>query len=167
MAKSLFISREDIVRNTIISGTIDTDKILFFIYQAQTFHIQNYLGTKLYDKIYNDINNDTLTTDYQYLLNEYIQPALIHFFMVEFLEFSPFEIKNGGIFKHNSETGTQPTIEEIDRLTQKHRNKAEFYTRRMIDYLTFNASSKFPEYYTNQNEDMYPDKSASFVGWVL
>lgn len=167
MARTLFIDRLSIVQNTIISGTIDSDKIKFFIYQAQTFHIQNYLGTKLYNRLIDDVNAGTVLPDYQLLLNEYVQPALIHFFMVEFLEFSPFEIKNGGIFKHNSETGTQPTVEEIDRLTQKHRNKAEFYARRMIDYLTFNASSKYPEYYTNQNEDMYPDKSASFVGWVL
>ena len=87
--------------------------------------------------------------------------------MVDFLPFSAFEIKNGGIFKHSSETATQPSKDEVDYLVQKHRNFAEFYTRRMIDYLTFNAPSKYPEYYTNQNEDMYPDKSASFVGWVL
>jgi hypothetical protein len=26
---------------------------------------------------------------------------------------------------------------------------------------------KFPEYYTNNNEDIYPDKDANFGGWVL
>jgi hypothetical protein len=167
MATALFISREDLVRNTIINGTVDSDKFLPFIKLAQIQHIQNYLGSKLYEKISQDILNGSLTGDYQTLVNEYVQPALIHFAMVDFLPFSAFEIKNGGIFKHSSETATQPSKDEVDYLVQKHRNFAEFYTRRMIDYLTFNAPSKYPEYYTNQNEDMYPDKSASFVGWVL
>ena len=167
MATALFISRADLVRNTIINGTVDSDKFLPFIKLAQIQHIQNYLGSKLYDKISQDILDGSLTGDYQTLVNEYVQPALIHFAMVDFLPFSAFEIKNGGIFKHSSETATQPSKDEVDYLVQKHRNFAEFYTRRMIDYLTFNAPSKYPEYYTNQNEDMYPDKSASFVGWVL
>tara|TARA_R100001463_G_scaffold113996_1_gene169182 strand:- start:132 stop:635 length:504 start_codon:yes stop_codon:yes gene_type:complete len=167
MATALFISREDLVRNTIINGTVDSDKFLPFVKLAQIQHIQNYLGSKLYDKISQDILDGSLTGDYQTLVNEYVQPALIHFAMVDFLPFSAFEIKNGGIFKHSSETATQPSKDEVDYLVQKHRNFAEFYTRRMIDFLTFNAPSKYPEYYTNQNEDMYPDKSASFVGWVL
>jgi hypothetical protein len=33
--------------------------------------------------------------------------------------------------------------------------------------MSYNASSKFPEYYTNNNSDVYPDKDASFEGWVL
>ncbi len=167
MATALFISREDLVRNTIINGTVDSDKFLPFVKLAQIQHVQNYLGSKLYEKISQDIIDGSLTGDYQTLVNEYVQPALIHFAMVDFLPFSAFEIKNGGIFKHSSETATQPSKDEVDYLVQKHRNFAEFYTRRMIDFLTFNASSKYPEYYTNQNEDMYPDKSASFVGWVL
>lgn len=167
MATALFISREDLVRNTIISGTVDTDIFLPFIKLAQIQHIQNYLGTKLYDKISEDVTNGTVLPDYEFLLNEYVQPMLIHFAMVDYLPFCQYSIKNGGIFKHSSETATQPSKEEVDYLVQKHRNFAEFYTRRFIDYMTFNASSKYPEYYTNQNEDMYPDKSASYVGWVL
>ena len=50
MATPLFISRQDLVRNTIINGTVDSDKFLPFIKLAQIQHIQNYLGSKLYDK---------------------------------------------------------------------------------------------------------------------
>jgi hypothetical protein len=87
--------------------------------------------------------------------------------MVDYIPIASFEIKNGGLFKHTSENGQAATKEEIDFLTQKHRSYAEFYTRRFIDYMSFNASEKFPKYYENRDEDMYPSKSASFVGWVL
>lgn len=167
MATALFIKREDLVRNSILDGNVDTSKFIQFIKIAQQMHIQNYLGTKLYDKISTDILNSNLTGDYLELVNEYIQPMLIHFAMVDYLPFASFEVKNGGVFKHRSENSDTPTKDEIEFLVQKHRNFAEFYTRRFIDHMSFNASSKFPEYYTNSNDDMNPDYDASFVGWVL
>jgi hypothetical protein len=36
----------------------------------------------------------------------------------------------------------------------------------MIDYVTYNIGN-FPEYLTNNNEDVYPDKDSLFNGWVL
>ena len=55
MATALFISRTDLVKNTILSGNVDTDKFIQFIKISQEIHIQNYLGTKLYDKISADV----------------------------------------------------------------------------------------------------------------
>jgi hypothetical protein len=51
-------------------------------------------------------------------------------------------------------------------LIEKERSIAEHYTRRFIDYMSFNQSS-FPEYNTNSNADMHPDKQADFGGWYL
>ena len=51
MATALFIKRDDLVRNTFLSGNVDTDKFIQFIKIAQEIHVQNYLGSKLYDKI--------------------------------------------------------------------------------------------------------------------
>lgn len=167
MATALFIKREDLVRNSILDGNVDTSKFIQFIKIAQQMHIQNYLGTKLYDKISTDILASSLSGDYLELVNDYIQPMLIHYAMVDYLPFASFEVKNGGLFKHRSENSDVATKDEVDYLVQKHRNFAEFYTRRYIDYMTFNASTKFPEYYTNNNEDMFPDYDANFVGWVL
>jgi hypothetical protein len=64
MAKALWIKREDLVRNTALGGNIDTDKFIQFISIAQDIHIQNYTGTKLYDKISNDIIAGTLANPY-------------------------------------------------------------------------------------------------------
>lgn len=163
----LFVTPEDIKRNTIINGNMDNNEFLQFVKIAQQIHIQNYLGTKLYNKITEDIENDDLTADYQYLLNEFVQPMLINFAMVDYIPFAGVTIKNGGIFKHRTDTGEVPSKEEIDFLTQKYRNFAEFYSRRFIDYMGIYASQKYPEYYTNANADMFPDTKANFVGWVL
>jgi len=167
MATALFINRTDLVKNTIINGNVDSDLFIQSIKLAQFQHVQGYLGTALYDEISNQILTDTVTADVQALLNDYIQPMLIHFSMVDYLPFASFEVKSGGLFKTNSEKGQSVSKEEVDFLVQKHRSSAEFYARRFIDYMSFNASSKFPKYFENNNEDMHPQKSAAFSGWVL
>ena len=82
MATALFIKREDIVRNTALGGNVDTDKFIQFIKVAQEIHVQNYLGSRLYDKISSDIIAGTLSGNYLSLVNTYIQPMLIHFSMM-------------------------------------------------------------------------------------
>jgi len=166
MATVLFIKRSDIVKNSILDGNVDTDKFIYFIKIAQQMHIQNYLGTKLYDKITSDIASDSLSGDYLTLVQDHLQNMLIHYAMVDYLPFASYELKNGGLIKHTSENSQNATKEEVDFLVQKHRNFADFYTRRFVDYMSFN-NNLFPEYNSNVNDDMYPDKDANWVGWVL
>jgi len=166
MATALFISRTDLVKNTIIDGNVDTDKFIQFIKIAQEIHITNYLGSKLYDKISTDIVANTLTGDYLSLVNDYIQPMLIHFAMVEYLPFASFQIKNGGVFKHSSESSESVSKSEIEFLIQKQRDFSEYYTRRFVDYICFN-SAKFPEYLNNSGSDIDPDKDVNPTNWVF
>ena len=166
MATALFISRTDLVKNTIIDGNVDTDKFIQFIKIAQEIHITNYLGSKLYDKISADIVANTLTGDYLTLVSDFIQPMLIHFAMVEYLPFASFQIKNGGVFKHSSENAESISKSEIEFLIQKQRDFSEYYTRRFVDYICFN-STKFPEYLNNSGSDIDPDKDVNPTNWVL
>jgi hypothetical protein len=167
MPTAIFIKRDDLVKNTALNGSVDTDKFIQFVKIAQEIHIQNYLGSDLYDKISADIIAGSLSGDYLALVNDYVQPMLIHYAMVEYLPFAAYTIANGGVYKHNSENSSLAVKEEIDSLIAKERDYAEYYTQRLIDYMSFNAPSKFPEYYSNNNEEIYPDKNALFNGWML
>lgn len=166
MATALFISRTDLVKNSIIDGNTDTDKFIQFIRIAQEIEIQNYLGTDLYNKISADIIAGTLTGDYLNLVNDYVQPMLIWWAQVSYLPYAAYQIKNGGVFKHTSENSESVSKSEVDYLVGKARDTAEYYTRRFIDYMSFNSST-FPEYNSNSDSDVYPDKDSLFNGWVL
>jgi hypothetical protein len=166
MATALFISRTDLVKNSIIDGNTDTDKFIQFIRIAQEIDIQNYLGTDLYNKISADIIAGTLTGDYLNLVNDYVQPMLIWWAQVNYLPYAAYQIKNGGVFKHTSENAESVSKNEVDYLVEKARNTAEYYTRRFVDYMSFNSST-FPEYNSNSDSDVYPDKDSLFNGWVL
>ena len=166
MATALFISRTDLVKNSILDGNVDTDKFIQFIKIAQQIDVRNYLGSELYNRISNDITNSTLSGNYLTLVNDYIQPLLIHFAMVQYLPFAAYQIKNGGIYKHQSENAESVSKDEVDYLVQKERDFAEYYTKRFIDYMSFNQTL-FPEYTSNSNDDIYPDTNDLFNGWVL
>mgnify|MGYP003134098048 CR=1 FL=1 len=166
MATVLFITRTDLVRNSIIDGNVDTDKFIQFIKVSQEIEIQNYLGTNLYDKISSDISGSGLAGNYLTLVNEYVQPMLIWYAQASYIPYAAYQIKNGGVFKHTSENAETVSKTEVDFLVQKARNTAEYYTQRFLDYIN-NNSSLFPEYNNNTGGDVYPSNDATFNGWVL
>ena len=166
MANALFVSRDEIVKFTALNGNLDTDSFVQWVKVAQDIHIQSYLGTKLFKKINDDIVAGTLSGNYLSLTNVYIKPMLIHWSMVEYLPFAAYTISNKGVYKHNSETSDTVNKDEIDFLVEKERSIAENYSRRFIDYMSFNQSL-YPEYNTNSNADVYPTKESDFNGWVL
>jgi len=166
MATVLFISRTDLVKNSIIDGNTDTDKFIQFIKVAQEIEIRNYLGTKLYEKLQNDISGSGVTGNYQTLLNKYVQPMLIWYAQAEYIPYAAYQIKNGGVFKHTSENAETVSKSEVDYLVNKARNTAEYYTQRFLDYIN-NNSSLFPEYNQNQGGDVFPDADSLFNGWIL
>lgn len=168
--KALFITPKDLKRKSIISGDTDNDKLLQFVEVAQDTHIQNYLGTNLYVKLQELVINDDINTpaydDYKNLLIEYIKPMLIWYSQVAYLPFAPYNIGNGGLFKHRSSNDDTITQEELTKLIYKASETAEFYTSRFVDYMRYN-STLYPEYNTSSNEQMRPDRDVNFTGWAL
>ena len=170
MSKALFITTKDLKQRSIISGNVDPDKIVQFIEVAQDTHIQNYLGGKLYKKIQTLITggtlNDAANADYKTLLDTYIKPMLIWFAQADYIPFAAFQIGNGGVYKHRSENSDGASMEEINMLTSKAQETAEFYSRRFMDYMD-HYSYLYPEYLESSNEDMMPDKDVNFGGIFL
>ncbi len=169
--KALFITIQDLKAKSIISGNTDADKLIHFIEVAQDIHIQNYLGGKLYDKLQALIISGDIdlpaNSDYKSLRDVYIKPMLIWFTQSEYFPFSMFKVDNGGVSKHRGEESESVNGTDMDRMMSKINDRAKFYTRRFLDHITFN-SNKYPEYTSNQNGDMYPDKDADeFSSWVL
>jgi len=166
MATALFINRTDLVRNSIIDGNVDLNKFIQFIKIAQEIDIRNLTGTDLYNRISTDIENGTLTGDYLTLVQDYIQPMLIWFAQVNYIPFAAYQIKQGGIYKHTSETAETVNKNEVDYLVGKAREYANYYSTRFVDYMCFNQSL-FPEYTSNTNDDISPNRDTTFNGWVL
>jgi len=158
MATVLFISEDRLKTSTALNYNIDTEYLLPFVKISQDKHLQAILGTKLYEKLENDIagtGGASLTGEYKILVDDYIQDALVHYAIVEALPFISYKIANGSITQKNSENGTAATKNDVDWLIRKQMDSAEFYGQRIIDYLIHKTSS-FPEYSSNSNADIDP-----------
>jgi hypothetical protein len=170
MAYALFISRNDIIKNSPLQGAIDADALLPFIRTAQDKYLKNLLGTVLFDFLQARITANTvssLSTYYQELLDDYIKNALIWYGCVEYIPFSSIQFKSNGSVKQQSEQGTAPSKSEIDYLLAKALNNADYYALRLQNYL-ISYSNEIPQYLEsvgNQTQ-IYPDQTNQYFGGI-
>jgi|TARA_R110000803_G_scaffold66657_2_gene128200 hypothetical protein len=168
MATVLFINRTDLVRNSIMDGNISTDKFIQFIKLSQEIDVQQILGTNMYDGLTTAIPNIDLPVNarWKLILDDFVVPMLIWYAQANYYPFAAYQVRQGGVYKHTSESAESVSKSEIDFLVEKARTNAEWYSRRFIDFMGFNQTT-YPEYTNNVNDDIYPSGSATFNGWVL
>jgi hypothetical protein len=170
MAYALFITRNDIIKNTPLQGAIDADALLPFVRTAQDKYLKNLLGTVLFDYLQAEIianNVDNLSIYYQDLLNDYIKNSLIWYSAVEYIPFSSVQFKSNGAVKQQSEQGVAPAKNEIDYLLQKAQANADYYALRLQNYC-ISYSQFLPQYLLsvgNQTQ-IYPDQSNQYFGGI-
>ena len=168
MATQLFINRTDLIRNSIMDGNISTDKFIQFVKIAQEIDVQQIMGTDLYNGLSAAMPNieDSSNVRWKTILDDYIVPMLIWYAQSNYYPFAAYQVKQGGVFKHTSENSVSVDKNEIDFLVEKARTNAEWYSRRFIDFMSFNQAT-YPEYTSNTNDDIYPSYDSTFNGWVL
>lgn len=170
MATALFITRNDIIKNTPLQGAIDADALLPFMVTAQVKYLKNLLGTVLYEYLQAQIIAGTvssLSSYYQDLLDDHIKPTLIWYACVEYIPFSSVQFKSNGAVKQQSEQGTAPTKTEIDYLKQQAQENADYYALRLQNYLIA-FSNNIPQYLQsvgNQTQ-IYPDQTNQYFGGI-
>jgi hypothetical protein len=170
MAYALFITRNDIIKNTPLQGAIDADALLPFVRTAQDKYLKNLLGTILFEYLQAQIlanTTGTLSSYYQALLDDYIKNTLIWYSTVEYIPFSSVQFKSNGAVKQQSEQGIAPTKSEIDYLKQIAQTNADYYALRLQNYLIA-YSQNIPQYLQsigNQTQ-IYPDQSNQYFGGI-
>jgi len=170
MATALFITRNDIIKNSPLQGAIDADALLPFMNTAQVKYIKNLIGTVLYDYLQEQIIAGTVASlpiAYQDLLDDHIKPTLIWYTCVEYIPFSSIQFKSNGAVKQSSEQATAPSKSEIDYLKQQAQTNADYYALRLQNYL-ISYSNSIPQYLQsvgNQTQ-IYPDQTNQYFGGI-
>jgi hypothetical protein len=170
MAYSLFITRNDIIKNSPLQGAIDADRLLPFIRTAQDKYMLNLLGTVLFEYLQAQIAAGTfsaLSPFYQDLMDDHIKPTLIWYACVEYIPFSSIQFKSEGAVKHLSEQSQAPSKNEIDYLLQKALNSADFYATRLQNYLVA-YSNQIPQFLESVGNltQVYPDFTNQYFGGI-
>ena len=170
MSYVLFISEEKLKDSTAINLNVDPNLLLPSVRQAQKLYVEPKLGTQLTDKLKELITNNTIglpaNAAYKTLLDDYIGDMLPNWAFYHAVPFLRFKIENGNIYSKTSETGNALSTEESQSLREEVSNTAQYYTERLIEYIT-NNTGLFPEYSTNSGADVNPDRNAYYNGMNL
>jgi hypothetical protein len=170
MAYPLFITRNDIIKNSPLQGAIDADALLPFVRTAQDKYLLNLLGTVLFYYLQEKIEDGTfgqLDSYYKDLMNDHIKYVLLWYACVEYIPFSSITFKSQGAVKHLSDQSVAPSKGEVDYLLNKALNNADYYATRLQDYLIA-YSNNIPQYYEsvgNQTQ-IYPDMQNQYFGGI-
>lgn len=170
MAYALFITRNDIIKNSPLQGAIDADKLLPFVRTAQDKYMLNLLGTVLFYYLQGKIEDgtvDQLGPYYQDLLNDHIKNTLIWYSCVEYIPFSGIQFKSEGAVKHLSDQSVAPGKNEIDYLLSKATNNADYYATRLQNYCIA-YSNQLPQYLQSVGNltQIYPDMANAYFGGI-
>ena len=170
MAYVLFISELKLKDSTAINLNVDPEILLPYVLQAQRIYIEPKLGTTLYEKLESLITAGTIgnvgNEAYKTLVDEYIGDCLPSWAFHMCIPYLRFKTENGNIYSKTSETGTALSTEEAQHLREEVRNNAEYFTERMIKYVTNNITL-FPEYNQNSGADISADQNAYYNGMNL
>jgi len=170
MAYVLFISEQKLKDSTAINLNVDPQILLPYVLQAQRIYIEPKLGTTLYEKLESLITAGTIgnvgNEAYKTLVDEFIGDCLPSWAFHMCIPYLRFKTENGNIYSKTSETGNALSTEEAQHLREEVRNNAEYFTERMIKYITNNITL-FPEYNTNSGADISPDQNAYYNGMNL
>jgi len=170
MAYALFITRNDIIKNSPLQGAIDADKLLPFVRTAQDKYLLNLCGTVLFYYLQAQIEAGTvnsLSVYYRDLLDDHIKNTLIWYSCVEYIPFSSIQFKSEGAVKHLSDQSVAPGKNEIDYLKQQAQSNADYYATRMQNYLIA-YSNQIPQYLQSVGNltQIYPDMANTYFGGI-
>lgn len=145
-SRVLFIDENYIKTTTPIGGNIDPQIIMSAILVSQDKHMLQILGSGIYAELKDQITNGTLTTLNRSLLEDYCQPIVAWFALVECLPNISFRLQDKGIEKKDSENSEAAGIDDIIFLMKNYENTAKFYAQQLISYLRRN-NELYPLYY--------------------
>lgn len=144
MTNVLLISEEYIKENTAIDDNVYGKYLLPAIREAQEMGLQTIIGGSLYQGILDRVANGNVEEPYTSLIEAFIQPYLAYKTIVDLVPVLGTKIANLGLISTDDEKAVNVSKSERDRLADYYQFRADFYCRRLQEYLCKNYTM-FPE----------------------
>lgn len=149
MTNTLLISEGLVRQFTDINNSLDTELIKNNIRVAQDYYLQSVIGTNLYNKIMELVDNGTISDsaneNYKTLLDSWIQDFLLYATYYETLESIYLRPRNNGLLRANGGENSDPVDKDIYNMKrQSIENKMTYYNERLTNYIIENENI-FPE----------------------
>lgn len=167
----LLISELKLKNFTNINRNVDMDVLKAEVQIAQDIDLQTILGSKFYHELLSKVSatGNTFNSDELILVNEYISPYLIQTSYFNALPSLMYRTLNRGVQQGNNEFGEPVQIETFKYLRSIQKQRADFYSQRLLDYLlTGRGQNKFPSYNNSSTIDgMVPDRVQKYNNGIF
>jgi len=163
MKNTLFISANTIKERSALHTNVDDKLLLPEIKTAQDIYIHPLLGTALYERLQDGIDNANLTADEVALLDNFVTDTLIYYVLSELPTGLSYQFYNKGLVRKTSDNTDQPQMQDLLDISARYRKRAEFYAERMVKFLKQNAAQGKYNLYLNPGSGLdaiHPDNSA-------
>lgn len=178
MTDVFLISEAKVRQFTDINNNVDTELIKNNIRISQDYYLQQTIGTKLYEKLMDDVQNNTLAGYYATLLNDYVQDYLLYCTYYETLESIYLRPRNNGLLRPNGGENSDPVDKDIYNMKrQSIENKMTFYNEKLTQYI-IEEEVNFPELattdklyeqvadYTNKYKNPFVLRRTAYADWA-
>lgn len=162
--KVLLISEKQIKDQSIIEQNVDSKVLVKTIQMVQEIQLKAVLGSSLYDSILDAVQefavNATPLTDLQLtMLNDYIQPFIIHATLVDFIIVNNFKITNKGTLKMKDDVADNVSAEDLQNAKNFYEQYKSEYKKSLVEFLKDN---NLVESYSVDT-----DTTSAATGWYL
>lgn len=141
----LFISVDTIKDRTGLHNNVDDKLVKPEIKTAQDIYILPILGSGLYDRLQEGIDDNNLTANEVILLDNYVTDTLVNYVLSELPQGLSFQYYNKGLIKKTGDNFESPSMQDMIDVANKYKARAEFYSERLIKYLKQNHTL-YPQY---------------------
>lgn len=148
MKNICFINVNTIKERSALHSNVDDKLILPEVLSAQDMFLLPALGTALYNRLQDGIENNNLTADEVDLLDNFITNPLVYYTLSELPVGLSYQFYNKGLVRKTSDNTDTPQMQDLIDVASRYRTRAEFYTQRLIKHLkqVSSTSDKFQEY---------------------
>lgn len=170
----LLVSASTIKTYGVLESNVDVKLINATTLMIQDIQLQQILGTDLYKEICDQINASTVNTydavsaQNIILLDDYIMNFLCNANIAEGCLTYLYRFSNKGPVTQNSDNQFPISEAQVDRIMAKWQNQADFYAKRLADFLK-QESATYTLYYNGNSDssDIHPKTPKYNSGFFL
>jgi len=148
------INTTNLKKLSYISSNVDDSLLSTLITRVQDTVLESILGSNLFNRLLEGVDNDDLNANETALLDNYIAPCLVASVEVRAVEMTSLELRQIGLSKVSSENVSNASESEMNRAFNSLKKDYNFYRERLIRFLKLNHTL-FPEY-TTYYQTLYP-----------
>jgi hypothetical protein len=149
---ALMCSEQRLKSFTSINENVSPSDLVPWIKVVQDNVIQYQIGSTFYFEIMGEILSGTVTPQNQFLLDNYLSYAVLHYALEKLLPWAKYKIYNKSVLSPNSENSDSITLDELKFLQTEARNTAQVYISNCISWIQ-NHPGDYPTYFSQNPLD--------------